>query len=413
MGRDRAADESVAQGRRLGLRNADGGPPEPSLCQSRTVASDHGQWGESGGTARYRRAAPGRARRRTGADHVRQRGERIHGRARGHRPWRRRSADRRRLAARRPGGGVAEDGGPLGFPSPVRQAVHRRELHDRAPGHRPGHPPLSRLRPRQGHRPRLRRPHHPALRPRHPPDHRGGAQAADRGSRARTQADEEDHRGLGGAEGDQGGHALPPDRRGVDVHRGPHLQEVRRRLHLRRQEPALPPRHRRLGHRLPHRRQDRPVRRHPARQPGARQGRSPVRPFAVHRPGPLLPPRGAADRRRGEAAPGGHGAGHRVPRGAGGAERGGRRARRRTGAAARPRRRGPGDGHLPRPLPPRRTLPLRPAVAPPAHRPGPDARLPRRRLGQGARLAQGAYGAELAPSRRRPSGSRSPRRSRS
>lgn len=242
--------------------------------------------------------------------------------------------------------------------------------------HRPGHPPLSRLGPGQGHRPGLRRPDHPALRPGHPADHRGGPEAAHRGAGARPQAHQEDRRRLGGAEGDQGGHALPPDRRGVHVDRGPHLQEVRRRVDLGGQEPALPARVRRLGHRLPHRRQDRPVRRHPARQPGARQGRSPVRTFAVHRPGPLLSPRGAPDRGRREAPPGGHGPCHRVPRGAGGTGRGRRGPRCRTGEGAGPGRRRAGDGHLPGPLPPRRTLPVRPAVAPPAHRSGPDARLP-------------------------------------
>ena len=36
------------------------------------------------------------------------------------------------------------------------------------PGHRPGHPPLSRLRADQGHRPAHRRPHRRALRRRHP-----------------------------------------------------------------------------------------------------------------------------------------------------------------------------------------------------------------------------------------------------
>lgn len=49
-----------------------------------------------------------------------------------------------------------------------------------------------------------------------------------------------------------------------------HPQEVRLPLDLDREEPALPAGLRRLGHRLPHHRQDRPVCRHPARQPGAR-----------------------------------------------------------------------------------------------------------------------------------------------
>ncbi len=226
----------------------------------------------------------------------------------------------------------------MGLAPPVRQAVHRGELHDTPPGHHPGHPALPRLRPRQGHRPGLRRPHHPALRPGHPADHRGRAETPHRGSGARAQADEEDRRGVGGAEGDQGGDAVPPDRRGVDVDRGPHLQEVRRRVDLRGQEPAVPPRLRRLGHRVPHRRQDRPVRRHPARQPGARQGRPPVRPFAGHRPGQLLPPRGASDRRRGQAPPGRHRPRHRVPRRTRPPGRGVGRPRGRTGEGSRSRR---------------------------------------------------------------------------
>ena len=73
-----------------------------------------------------------------------------------------------------------------------------------------------------------------ALRHGHPGDHRGGAEAPDRGARARPEAHQEDRRGLGGAEGDQGGHGLPPGRRGLHLHRRAHLQEVRRRLDLGR-----------------------------------------------------------------------------------------------------------------------------------------------------------------------------------
>ena len=209
-----------------------------SHCHTWPVPSDHG----STGGEPHGRTAARRARRRPGAHHVRQRGERLHGRPGRHRQRRRRPPHRRRRAARRPGRRVPADGGPLGLPPAVRQAVHRGELHDHAARHRPGHPPLPRLGPGQGHRPRLRRPHHPALRPGHPADHRGGAQAAHRGARPRPQAHQEDRRRLGGAEGDQGGHALPPDRRGVHLHRRAHLQEVRRRLDLRRQEPAVPAR---------------------------------------------------------------------------------------------------------------------------------------------------------------------------
>ena len=239
-------------------------------CQRRAVASDHVQarGGERG-------AEPGGSGGRAGADHVRQRGDRLHGRPGRHRPRRRRSAHGRRGAARRPAGRVPAHGGPLGLPSAVRQAVHRRELHDRAA---------------------------------RPPSRASAAISAPAWSRASARSsptassqhfgldtlqviEEEPERlievpglgpkrtkkiadGLGGAEGDQGGDGLPPGRRGVHLHRGAHLQEVRRRLDLGGEEPAVPARRRRLGHRLPDRRQDRPVRRHPARQPGAGQGRA-------------------------------------------------------------------------------------------------------------------------------------------
>lgn len=276
--------------------------------------------------------------------------------------------------------------------TPVRQAVPRGELHDAAPRHRAGHPALSGVRAGQGHRADLRRPDHAALRAGHPHDHRGGAQAAHRGARPRAQADQEDRRRLGGAEGDQGGHALPPDRRGVHLHRGADLQEVRGRIDLRREEPALPARRRCVGHRLPHRRQDRPVRRDPARQPGAGEGRPAVRAVPGHRPGALLPPRGEADRRRGEAAPGGHRARHRVPRGAGRRARGpGRRPRGRAGEGAPFRGRRARHRRLPRALPPGRAGPGGAVAAPPPHRRGPDARLPGRGLGQRARVAEAAH----------------------
>ena len=119
-------------------------------------------------------------------------------------------------------------------------------------------------------------------------------------------------------------------------------------------------------------------------------------------------PAGAADRRRGEAAPGRHRPGDRLP---GRAGRGGGRGARERARARRGRR--AGQGRLPGALPPRGDIARR-AVAAAAARPGgPAARLPGRRVGQGAGLARRAGPAPTwPPSSSRRCGWRSPRRSR-
>ena len=84
------------------------------------------------------------------------------------------------------------------------------------------------------------------------------ARPADRGARAGAQADQEDRRGVGGAEGDQGSDGVPVRRGGVHVAGRADLQEVRRRLHLGGAPRALPAGVRGVGHRIQDRRHHRP-----------------------------------------------------------------------------------------------------------------------------------------------------------
>ena len=137
-----------------------------------------------------------------------------------------RAAHHRGQPAGRAAGREPAPAGQVEEPSPVWPPVRGRQLHHRAPRHAAGHPPLSRLRPHQGHRPQDGRAHRHPLCTGHPARHRGGARAPHRGAWAGSQAHRQDQRRLGGAEGHQGGDGLPAGRRRLDQPGRPHLQDL-------------------------------------------------------------------------------------------------------------------------------------------------------------------------------------------
>jgi len=241
----------------------------------------------------------GRAR----THHLRQRRDRLHRRARRDTWGWERPAHRRRLP---PGGATRREPAPAGSleePPAVRPAIRGARLHHGLAGDHPGHPQVPGLGPHQGHRPPDGRAHRGPVRRGHPARHRGGARAPDRGAGPRSQAHGHDRPGLGGAEGHQGGHAVSPGCGCLDQPGRAHLQDLQRRLDLRRQERAVPSGRRRLGHRLQDGRQDCAIPGHPARQSPAGQGRSPVHPLRGERGRPLLPT-GARTDREGNRDPG-------------------------------------------------------------------------------------------------------------
>ncbi len=199
-------------------------------------------------------------RSRPRAHHLRQRGDRLHDRARHacprqwQRQWHERPPHRGRQSARRAARREPAPPRTVDEPSPVRAPVRSAALHHGAAGHDPGHPALPRLRTHQRHRPQDRRTHRRALPGGHAAHHRGGARAAERGAGPRPQTDGPHHAGVGGAEGYQGGDALPARRRGLHQPGGTHLQDLPGCLHLGREERALPPGGRCVGHRLQDRR---------------------------------------------------------------------------------------------------------------------------------------------------------------
>ena len=220
---------------------------------------------------------PGRRRgvgRGPGAGDVRQSGDRVHDRPDRARAGRRGAGHGGRAAAGRAGGGVLAAARPVVEPPEVRPAVRGALLCHGAARHRRGHPEVPGLGADQGHRPGDGRAHGRALRRGHHARHRGRAGPADRGRRAGSQADRDDRRRVGRAEGDQGGDDLPAGRRGVDVAGGADLQEIRRRVGLRRARRAVPAGRGRVGDRVQDRGHDRRGGRHRPRQPGADQGRA-------------------------------------------------------------------------------------------------------------------------------------------
>ena len=234
-------------------------------------ASDGGRAG--------RRRGPGRGPR---AGHLRQPRDRVHDRPDRARTRRRGPDHRGRAAARRADRRVPPAARPLVVPPEVRPAVRGGLLRHGAARHRRGHPEIPGLGPDQGHRPGHGRTHGRALRHRHHARHRRRAGPADRGRRAGPQADRDDRRRLGRAEGDQGGDDLPPGRRGIHLARGADLQEIRRRVGLRRPQRAVPAGRRRVGDRLQDRRHHRRVR--SASPPTARSGSRPAWPTPCPRP---------------------------------------------------------------------------------------------------------------------------------
>jgi hypothetical protein len=198
----------------------------------------------SGGGQPGRRRGPGRSPR---AGHLRQPRNRLHDRPDRPRTRRRGTHHRRRAAARRADRRVPPPSRPLVQPPQIRPAVRGALLRHGAARHRRGHPEIPRLGADQGHRPGHGRTHGRALRHRHHARHRRRARPADRSRRAGPQADRDDRRRLGRAESDQGGDDLPPGRRGVHVAGGADLQEIRRRVGLRRPQRAIPARRRRVG----------------------------------------------------------------------------------------------------------------------------------------------------------------------
>ena len=79
---------------------------------------------------------------------------------------------------------------------------------------------------------------------------------------ARSEADREDHRGLGGPEEDPRDHGVPAPARRRHGPRGAHLQDLRRRCRAGPEREPLPAGPRHPGHRLPYRRSDRGTTRH-------------------------------------------------------------------------------------------------------------------------------------------------------
>ena len=231
------------------------------------------------------------------------------------------------------------DGGPLGLAPAVRQAVHRRELHDRAARHRPGHPPLSRLRADQGHR--------PAASP--------TASSSTSASDTLDVIEEEPKRLI----------EVPGPR--PQAHQEDRAPPGRSRRRSRRswsssRASASPPRiavriYKKYGDASISVVKNQPYRlaadvwgigfltadrspRPSASRTTARSGSRPACSTRCPRPptsGHCYLPRGAADRRRGQAAPGRHRPGHRLPRRAGRRRRrrGPRRGSRRPTAANR------------------------------------------------------------------------------
>ena len=189
----------------------------------------------------------------------------------------------------------------------------------------PGHPPLPGFGADQGDRPGDGRTDGGTFRCRHPGRHRDRARPAGRGARPGTETDQEDRRGVGGAEGDQGSDGVPVRRRGVHLAGSADLQEVRRRLHHDREERAVPAGLGGVGDRVQDRRHHRPGRRDPARQPGTDQGGAAVHPVAGRRQRALLPPATQPDHRCRQDPRGGPGTDRPVPG----------RARRRRGCRPR------------------------------------------------------------------------------
>ena len=294
-----------------------------SLCQRRWPASEGGRGGAQA-TCGGRGVGRG-----LGAGHVRQPGDRVHHRPDRARAGRRGAGHGGRAAARRAGRRVPAAARPLVQPSEVRPAVRGALLRHRAARHGRGHPEVPGIGADQGHRPGDGRAHGGAFRRGHHARHRGDAGPAGRGRRAGAQAHRDDRRRLGRAEGDQGGDDLPAGRRGVDVAGGADLQEVRRRVGLRRPPRAVPAGRRRVGHRVQDRGHDRRRGRDRRRQPGADQGRPGLHLVRGGRRRPLLPARAQPDRRRREDPRRAGRADHPVPgragRGRGGGPRGGAR----------------------------------------------------------------------------------------
>ena len=136
-------------------------------------ASDH----LAGGSTGYSDASCGwgGARRGVGADHLRQRGDRLHDRAGRHRPLRCGSGDGGGCAVGGAAGGEPAPGGPVGLAPPVWAAVRGRLVHDGVAGHDPGHRTLPRLGVDQGDRAADRRPDRRAFRGGHAAGDRGGS----------------------------------------------------------------------------------------------------------------------------------------------------------------------------------------------------------------------------------------------
>ena len=251
---------------------------------------------------------------------------------------------RGRAAARRADRRVPPPARPLVQPPQVRPAVRGGLLRHGAARHRRGHPEVPGLGPDQGHRPGDGRADGRALRRGHHARHRRRAGPPGRGRRAGPQADRDDRRRLGRAEGDQGGDDLPPGRRGVHLAGGADLQEIRRRVGLGRAQRAVPAGRRRVGDRVQDRRHHRHVGRHRPRQPGADQGRPGLHLVRGRRRRALLPARPQPDRRRRQDPRRARRPDHPLPGRAGRRRRGGPRDRypRRPGPRRRrPHRRSP------------------------------------------------------------------------
>ena len=317
-----------------------------------------------------------------GADHVRQPRDRLHRGPGGSRAGRG-SGHRGGVAAGRPAGGDVAAAGPVGSASAVRPAVPGGGLHHRAAGHGAGDPAVSGLGVDQGDRSAAGRADRGPLRGRCANCDRGAAGPAGRGAQPGPEADPADHRGLGAAEGDQGGDGLSAGGRDLHLAGRADLQAVRRRLDRRGAGRALPAGVGGVGHRIQDRRHDRERGRNSARQSAADQGGAAVRTVRGDRAGALFPARTGTARPGGGDPAGDGGAGQRVPRRA--------RRRARRGPRDRPRLGRTDRGDLPTALPSGRGLAGRAAAGAGNCRCRPPAGLRRRGLGRRAGLAAGSH----------------------
>ena len=311
--------------------------------------NDHRVWSACGPRPA---AAGGGAGRGAGAGHVRQCGHRVHGRPGGHRSDRPGPVDGGRPAVGCPGRGEPAVDRALGVPPPVWAAVRGRVLHHGAARDDPGDPPLPGIGVDQGHRTGDGRADGRPFRGRHPGRHRPGPAAAGRGPRAGPETHGPDRRGVGGAEGDQGGDGVPGRGGGVHLAGGADLQEVHRHRDRGGPHRALPAGLRRVGHRVQDRRHDRRRGRDPARQPATDQGRVAVHVVPGRRRRALLPARAHPDRRRDHDPGRARGPGRPRPGRAGHRAGAGPRSRRPPR-----RRRGGGAGGVPGAVPPGKTSP--------------------------------------------------------